>query len=120
MATCAYDTSSYFESSYSLTSSSSSSSSSRSCSVDKMAASSELDELLYKAMNMSSTDKARMFREFYLPYHIALTGNYYPRHKITGMERGTSHVSYLARPYYSYRVPSCYRGFSKYVYIRKK
>merc|ERR1712133_146937 len=121
MATCAYDTSSSFESSYSSSfSSSSSSSSSRSSSVDKMAASSELDELLYKAMNMSSTDKARMFREFYLPYHIALTGNYYPRHKITGMERGTCHVSYLARPYYSYRVPSCYRGFSKYVYIRKK
>merc|ERR1719260_745794 len=110
MATCAYETSSSFESSYS--SSSSSSSSSRSSSVD---------ELLYKAMNMSPKDKARMFREFYLPYHIALTGNYYTRHKITGgMERGTCHVSYLARPYYSYRVPSCYRGFSKYVYIRKK
>merc|ERR1711909_175470 len=86
----------------------------------KSSLSSELDELLYKAMNMSWRDKARMFREFYYPYHIALTGNYYPRYKITGgMESGTSHVSYLARPYYSYHVPSCYRGFSKYVYVRK-
>jgi len=104
-----------------VTRSTKSSSSSRSSSVERMSTSSELDELLYKAMNMSPRDKGRLFREFYLPHHIALTGNYYPRFKITGaMERGTCHVSYLARPYYSYRVPSCYRGFSKYVYIRKK
>merc|ERR1712226_989902 len=95
------------------TSSSSSFSSSDSFLDRKSSLSSELDELLYKAMNMSWRDKARMFREFYYPYHISLTGNYYPRYKITGgMESGTSHVSYLARPYYSYHVPSCYRGFS--------
>jgi len=82
--------------------------------------STELDELLYKAMNMSPRDKIRMFREFYFPYHISLTGNYYPRYKITGaMQRGTCHVTYLPRPYYSYRVPSRYRGYSKYVYLRK-
>merc|ERR1711890_126479 len=88
MATCAYDNSSSYASS---------SSSSRSSSVERMSTSSELDELLYKAMNMSPRDKGRLFREFYLPHHIALTGNYYPRFKITGaMERGTCHVSYLA------------------------
>merc|ERR1711887_483975 len=41
-----------------------------------------------------------------------MTGNYYPRYRCTGnMETGSGHVSYLSRPYYSYKVPSRY-GFS--------
>merc|ERR1712215_171777 len=83
---------------FSTTSSSSSSSDSRATSV-----SSELDDLLYSSMNMSPKDKRRHWREFYFPEHISLTGNYYPRYKVTGdMQTGTSHVSYLSRPYYSY------------------
>merc|ERR1711962_529478 len=101
--------------SYSSTSSSSTSSSSSSQSM-----SNELDELLYKSMNMSDADKEKMWREFYSPEHISLAGNYYPRYKVTGTSRsGTPHVSYLCRPYYNYLVPSRYRGYSKYVYINK-
>merc|ERR1712002_170330 len=100
---------------YSSSSSYSSSSNERSSSV-----SSELDELLYSSMNMSPKDKRRHWREFYYPQHIAITGNYYPRYKVTGdMQTGTSHVSYLSRPYYNYMVPSRYKGYSKYVYINK-
>merc|ERR1719206_1142272 len=59
-------------------------------------------------------------REFYYPPRISASGNYYPRYKVQGdSQTGTSHVSYLSRPYFSYLVPSCYRGYSKYVYVTK-
>merc|ERR1712002_935989 len=91
-----YDFSTWASTSYTSSSSySSSSSDSRATSV-----SSELDDLLYSSMNMSPKDKRRHWREFYFPEHISLTGNYYPRYKVTGdMQTGTSHVSYLSRPY---------------------
>merc|ERR1711862_1063262 len=64
-------------------------------------------------------DGARFAREFYTPEPISMTGNYYPRYRITGtMETGSAHISYLSRPYYSYKVPSKY-GFSKYITVRK-
>merc|ERR1712212_1428458 len=73
--------------------------------------SSELDELLYQSFNMTDKDKRRLFREFYYPPRISASGNYYPRYKVQGdSQTGTSHVSYLPRPYFSYLVPSCYRG----------
>merc|ERR1719192_109402 len=82
--------------------------------------SSELDELLYQSFNMSDKDKTRLYREFYYPPRISASGNYYPRYKVQGdSQTGTSHVSYLSRPSFSYLVPSCYRGYSKYVYITK-
>merc|ERR1719427_639976 len=69
---------------------------------------------------MTDKDKRRLFREFYYPPRISASGNYYPRFKVQGdSQTGTSHVSYLARPYFSYLVPSCYPGYSKYVYITK-
>jgi|ERR1711864_63741 len=103
--------------SYSYSSSSSSSSSSAS---SASSASNELDELFYMSMNMSDQDKIRLGREFYSPEPISLSGNYYPRYKVKGNSHtGTSHVSYLSRPYYSYAVPSRYSGYSKYVYINK-
>merc|ERR1712038_2078670 len=69
-----------------------------------------------QAMN---TDMGRLSREFYTPEPISQTGNYYPRYKVTGnMETGSCHVSYLAKPYYFYNVPSRY-GFSKYVTVQK-
>merc|ERR1719209_1472054 len=50
---------------------------------------------------MTDKDKRRLFR-----------------YKVQGdSQTGTSHVSYLARPYFSYLVPSCYPGYSKYVYV---
>merc|ERR1712013_497610 len=102
--------------SYSYTSSSSSSFS-RSSSQDRsIRASSQMPEELPSSMQV---DLPRFAREFYTPEPISVTGNYYPRYRITGnMETGTSHVSYLCRPYYSYKVPSKY-GFSKYITIRK-
>merc|ERR1712243_69499 len=104
----------------SSSSSSSTSSSSTSSSSSSQSMSNELDELLYKSMNMSDADKEKMWREFYSPEHISLVGNYYPRYKVTGTSHtGTPHVSYLCRPYYNYLVPSRYRGYSKYVYINK-
>merc|ERR1712096_502657 len=76
----------------------------------------QLSEILLTAMK---TDRPRLYREFYYPEHIALTGHYYPRFRVTGAsETGSSHVSYLARPYYSYKVPSKY-GFSKFINVRK-
>merc|ERR1711962_1618703 len=79
-----------------------------------------LDELLYQSFNMSDKDKTRLYREFYYPPRISASGNYYPRYKVQGdSQTGTSHVSYLSRPYFSYLVPSCYRGYSKYVYVTK-
>jgi len=64
-------------------------------------------------------DLARFAREFYYPEPISMTGNYYPRYRITGnMETGSAHVSYLCRPYLQYKVPSKY-GFSKYITVRK-
>merc|ERR1712107_213032 len=80
----------------------------------------QLDELLYQSFNMSDKDKMRLYREFYYPPRISASGNYYPRYKVQGdSQTGTSHVSYLSRPYFSYLVPSCYRGYSKYVYVTK-
>merc|ERR1711899_666675 len=72
-------------------------------------ATSEVSDEFYQAMN---TDMGRLAREFYTPEPISQTGNYYPRYKVTG----SCHVSYLARPYYFYNVPSRY-GFSKYVTV---
>merc|ERR1711942_649212 len=70
----------------------------------------QIPEELLTSMHV---DLPRFAREFYTPEPISVTGNYYPRYRITGnMETGTSHVSYLCRPYYSYKVPSKY-GFSK-------
>jgi len=105
---------------FTTSSSSSYSSSSSSSSSRESSVSSELDELLYSGMNLTEKDKSRALREFYYPEPIGFTGNYYPRYKVTGdMQTGTSHVSYLSRPYYSYLVPSRYSGYSKYVYISK-
>jgi len=99
----------------SMSSSSSANKMSRASSV-----SSELDELLYQSLNMTDKDKRRLFREFYYPPRISASGNYYPRYKVQGdSQTGTSHVSYLSRPYFSYLVPSCYPGYSKYVYVTK-
>merc|ERR1712200_361969 len=65
-----------------------------------------------------SSVSSELAKEFYSPPHIAFVGNYYPRYKTRGdSHTGTSHVSYLSRPYYSYLVPSRYSGYSKYVYI---
>merc|ERR1712181_171190 len=98
-----------------MATSKSSSSSSRCSSV-----SSELDEEFYSGLQLSDQERLRLAREFYYPPHIAFCGNYYPRYKTKGNSHtGTSHVTYLARPYYSYLVPSRYSGYSKYVYITK-
>ena len=86
----------------------------------------KISDRFYESMK---TDLGRLRREFYTPEPISLTGNYYPRYqnilpppfnycqlsryRITGsMETGSCHVSYLARPYYFYDVPSRY-GYSK-------
>merc|ERR1711899_595889 len=98
----------------SFTSEFSSSSSTESRMSRATSVSSELDELLYQSFNMSDKDKMRLYREFYYPPRISASGNYYPRYKVQGdSQTGTSHVSYLSRPYFSYLVPSCYRGYSK-------
>ena len=86
-----------------------------------------MSDELYDALQV---DRPRLGREFFTPEPISITGNYYPRYgwkgfkinvvfpalpryRVTGnMETGSGHVSYLARPYYSYKVPSRY-GFSK-------
>merc|ERR1719397_1143498 len=79
-----------------------------------------LDEEFYSGLNLSDQDRLRLAKEFYYPPHIAFVGNYYPRYKTRGdSHTGTSHVSYLSRPYYSYLVPNRYSGYSKYVYITK-
>merc|ERR1711936_570185 len=79
-------------------------------SSSSMRASSELPE---------NSLAARFEREFYNPERISLSGNYYPRYKVTGcMESGSAHVSYLGRSYFSYKVPSVY-GYSKFVTVRK-
>merc|ERR1712243_430775 len=100
-------------------STSSSSSSSRAKSDSKCSSvSSELDEEFYSGLNLTDQERLRLAREFYYPPHIVFSGNYYPRYKTKGdSHTGTSHVSYLSRPYYSYLVPSRYSGYSKYVYI---
>merc|ERR1712223_2084413 len=98
----------------SFTSELSSSSSTESRMSRATSVSSELDELLYQSFNMSDKDKMRLYREFSYPPRISASGNYYPRYKVQGdSQTGTSHVSYLSRPYFSYLVPSCYRGYSK-------
>merc|ERR1711970_1482528 len=110
MPSFSYETSFTSEFSTSSTSSSSANKMSRASSV-----SSELDELLYQSFNMTDKDKRRLFGEFYYPPRISASGNYYPRYKVQGdSQTGTSHVSYLSRPYFSYLVPSCYPGYSKY------
>jgi len=79
-------------------------------------ATSELTDQLFNAMK---TDRNRFEREFYTPEPISKTGNYYPRYRVTGnTETGSPFVSYLSRPYYSYKIPSRY-GFSKYITVRK-
>merc|ERR1712212_772730 len=116
MTSFSYETS--FTSEFSTSSSSSSSSANKMSRATSI--SSELDELLCQSFNMTDKDKRRLFREFYYPPRISASGNYYPRYKVQGdSQTGTSHVSYLARPYFSYLVPSCYRGYSKYVYVTK-
>merc|ERR1712106_1230703 len=108
--------------SHSISSSSSSSYSSSSSHSSSSNASSgnmiqqQLTEVLLTALR---TDRPRLYREFYFPEHISLTGHYYPRYRVTGgSQTGTSHVSYLARPYYNYKVPSKY-GFSKFITVEK-
>merc|ERR1711973_1005154 len=90
------------------TTSSSSSSSSRAKSESRCSSvSSKLDEEFYSGLNLSDGERLRLAREFYYPPHIALSGNYYPRYKTQGdSQTGTSHVTNLARPYYSDLVPS--------------
>jgi len=118
MPSYSYETS--FTSEFSASNTSSTSSSSANKMSRASSVSSELDELLYQSFNMTDKDKRRLFREFYYPPRISASGNYYPRFKVQGdSQTGTSHVSYLARPYFSYLVPSCYPGYSKYVYITK-
>merc|ERR1712193_114581 len=79
-------------------------------------ATSEISDRFYESMK---TDLGRLRREFYTPEPILMTGNYYPRYRITGsMETGSCHVSYLARPFYFYDVPSRY-GYSKFITVRK-
>merc|ERR1711868_223549 len=81
-----------------------------------MRATSEVSDQYYASIG---TDIRRLEREFYSPAPISKTGNYYPRFRTTGAsETGSCHVSYLARPFYFYNVPSRY-GFSKYVTVRK-
>jgi len=102
--------------SYSYTYSSSYSRSSSSEDSRTARASSQMPEELFNSMQV---DRNRFAREFYTPEPISMTGNYYPRYRCTGnMETGSGHVSYLSRPYYSYKVPSRY-GFSKYITVRK-
>merc|ERR1711973_867619 len=86
------------------TTSSSSSSSSRAKSESRCSSvSSKLDEEFYSGLNLSDGERLRL-----------------ARYKTQGdSQTGTSHVTYLARPYYSYLVPSRYSGYSKYVYITK-
>merc|ERR1712001_132828 len=118
MPSYSYETS--FTSEFSTSNNSSTSSSSANKMSRASSVSSELDELLYQSFNMTDKDKRRLFREFYFPPRISASGNYYPRFKVQGdSQTGTSYVSYLARPYFSYLVPSCYPGYSKYVYITK-
>merc|ERR1712236_5689 len=77
---------------------------------------SSLSDELYGAFD---TDRERFQREFYNPGHIAAVGNYYPRYQVTGTaESASAHISYLTRPYFSYKVPSCY-GYSKFITVRK-
>merc|ERR1711964_750107 len=103
-------------SSHSFNSYSSSSSSSSSSNVTTGAITDRLFQVLLFALR---TDKPRLWREFYYPEHISLTGHYYPRHRVTGASQtGSTHISYLSRPYFSYKVPSKY-GFSKFVTVRK-
>merc|ERR1739838_301073 len=107
---------SYSQSSSSSSSYSSSASSSSSSRVSSGNLQHQLSEILLTVMR---TDRPRLYREFYYPEHISLTGHYYPRYRVTGASRtGTSHVSYLARPYYNYKVPSKY-GFSKFITVEK-
>eukprot|EP00092_Neocalanus_flemingeri_P031339 GFUD01034035.1.p1 GENE.GFUD01034035.1~~GFUD01034035.1.p1 ORF type:complete len:120 (+),score=22.55 GFUD01034035.1:45-362(+) len=102
--------------SYSYSSSSSSRSSSSQEDSRSMRATSQLSDRMYDALKV---DRNRFQREFFTPEPISRTGNYYPRYKITGsMETGTQHVSYLSRPYFSYKIPSRY-GFSKFIKVRK-
>merc|ERR1712172_436576 len=117
MPSYSYETS--FTSEFSTSSSASSSSANKMSRASSV--SSELDELLYQSFNMTDKDKRRLFREFCSPPRISASGHYYPRYKVQGdSQTGTSHVSYLARPYFSYLVPSCYPGYSKYVYVTKR
>merc|ERR1712179_340178 len=114
MPSYSYETRMITSTSTSTSSSSSSSNTSRASSV------SSEDELLYSSLGMSDYEKSRLHREFYYPERISLSGHYYPRFKTQGdSPTGTSHVSYLARPYFSYLVPSRYSGYSKYVYVTK-
>merc|ERR1712193_46659 len=77
---------------------------------------SALSDQLYGSLN---TDRQRFHREFFSVEPPSISGNYYPRYQVTGTsETGTSHVSYLGRPYFSYKVPSCY-GFSKYALLNQ-
>jgi len=83
---------------------------------DELRATSELTDELYSALN---TDRERFQREFFSPGLSAESCNYYPRFPVTGKsESGSGHVSYLSRPYFSYKFPSKY-GFSKFINVRK-
>merc|ERR1712180_582635 len=86
---------------------------------------SEMDEFFAKCFLMGDSEKERMGREFFSPKPISLTGNYWPRYRNddrSAPQTGSAFVSYLSRPYFSYKVPSKYAhqyGDSKYITIRK-
>merc|ERR1711892_1257841 len=72
-----HSVSSSSSSSYSSSSSHSSSSSASSGNMIQQ----QLTEVLLSALR---TDRPRLYREFYYPEHISLTGHYYPRYRVTG------------------------------------
>merc|ERR1712114_8818 len=73
-------------------------------------------EMMTEALDVN---KRRFRREFLTPEPTKFTANYYPRWKQTGMSNtGSPFVSYYARPYFNYNVPSKY-GFSKFITVEK-
>jgi len=105
--------------SYSTSSSHSFNSHSSSSSSSNVTTGAITDRLFQILLSALKTNKPRLWREFYYPEHISLTGHYYPRNRVTGASMtGSTHISYLARPYFSYKIPSKY-GFSKFVTVRK-
>merc|ERR1712002_579969 len=74
---------------------------------------SEMDDMLMSSLEIQ---RDRYYREFLSPQPKVGAGYYYPKHEVS--EAGSPHISYLARPYLNYRVPSKY-GHSKYCTVRK-
>jgi len=83
--------------------------------ICNMRASSEMRETL---LNSLEVDRSRARREFMTPEPNS-AGFYWPKEAMTGhLERATSHIPYLCRPIFNYKIPSKY-GYSKYVTVRK-